>query len=415
VAALASLGTHLPVWGTVAERVAGPDEDAVTLAVAAARACLIAAAPGAESVDRVVFVSRDLPLLDGGNGAALLAGIGLAADVPVVEQLGGAPEVLQAVGTATPGTLVVAADLAPAGAGAVLIGATGADVVPAGQVTRSLPIRSRARDGVERNYDDPRLQRERGHGAAIEALALPSKPAVVAGLSAKLAAAVTAGRPPSLPTLGASSAVFALAAAVESASTPVLVLGVEQASAAALTLMGPAPVRRDEPAPQPMPRLTDHPGPDIAISLAAYERAFEPKLRWEAGRCDACGTLALPPRRRCLGCGSESGWTLAPLPRTGSVYTVVTIHVPVPGLRTPYSLAIVELDGTDVRALVKVTGVPAGSVAIDDRGTLVLRRVAVRNGIPDYGYALLPDTLSPDTLLPDIPADDGTSREAATA
>ena len=34
--------------------------------------------------ERVVFISRDLPLLDGGNGAALLAGIGLAADVPVV-------------------------------------------------------------------------------------------------------------------------------------------------------------------------------------------------------------------------------------------------------------------------------------------------------------------------------------------
>jgi uncharacterized OB-fold protein len=183
------------------------------------------------------------------------------------------------------------------------------------------------------------------------------------------------------------------------------VLGVEQASAAALTVLGPAPVLRDEPAPQPPPRLKDHPGPDIAISLAAYERAFEPKLRWEAGRCNACGTLALPPRRRCLGCGSESGWSLTPLPVRGSVYTVVTIHVPVPGLRTPYSLAIVELDGTDVRALVKVTGVPAGSVLIDDRGSLVLRRVAIRNGIPDYGYA----------LLPDIRADAATSRQGATA
>lgn len=391
MAALASIGTYLPVWGDETARVAGPDEDAVTLAVAAARACLAGTTAHTDSVDRVVLISRDLPLLDGGNGAAVLAGVGLAADVPVVEQLGGAPEVLQAVGTAGAGTLVVAADLSPAGAGAVLIGTTGADVTPAGQVTRSLPIRSRARDGVQRDYEDPRLQRERGHGAAIEALHLPSKPAVVAGLPSKLAAGVTAGRPPSLPTLGASSAVFALAVAAESASTPVLVLGVEQASAAALTVVGPAPVRRDESAPLPVPRLREHPGPEIAISLAAYERAFEPKLRWEAGRCDACGALAFPPRRRCLECGSEAGWTLTPLPRTGTVYTVVTIHVPVPGLRTPYSLAIVELDGTDVRALVKVTGVAAGSVAIDDRGSLVLRRVAVRNGIPDYGYALLPD------------------------
>jgi uncharacterized OB-fold protein len=388
VALLASIGTYLPAWGTDALRVVGPDEDAITLAVAAGRACL---AGDHARVSRVVLVTRDLPLLDGGNGAALLAGLGLPVDVPVTEQLGGAPEVLQTVAAAPAGTLVVAADVAPAGAGAVLLSDTGVEVSPAGQVTRSLPIRSRARDGVERDYEDPRLLRERGHSAAIEALHLATKPDVIAGLPAKAAATFAAGPPPALPTTGASAAVFALAAAAQSASSPLLVLAVEQASATAVTLMGPAPVRRDERAPQPLPKLKLHPGPEIAISLAAYERAFEPKLRWEAGGCDACGTLAFPPRRRCLNCGSEAGWTLTPLPRTGAVYTAVTVHVPVPGLPTPYSLAIVELDGTDVRALVKITGVPAGTVAIDDRGVLVLRRVAVRSGIPDYAYAFLPE------------------------
>jgi uncharacterized OB-fold protein len=81
---------------------------------------------------------------------------------------------------------------------------------------------------------------------------------------------------------------------------------------------------------------------------------------------------------------------LEPLPRSGEVYSCVTIHVPVPGLPTPYSLAIVQLDGVETRALVKVTGVPAGRIAIGDTGILVLRRVAIRSGIPDYGYAFLP-------------------------
>jgi hypothetical protein len=45
-----------------------------------------------------------------------------------------------------------------------------------------------------------------------------------------------------------------------------------------------------------------------------------------------------------------------------------------------------------VRALVKVTGAPPGTTTIGDRGALVLRRVAVRAGIPDYGYALLPES-----------------------
>ncbi|MBD0322603.1 MAG: hypothetical protein ICV72_04345, partial [Aldersonia sp.] len=57
-----------------------------------------------------------------------------------------------------------------------------------------------------------------------------------------------------------------------------------------------------------------------------------------------------------------------------------------------YSLAIVELDDIGVRALVKVTGAEPGTVEIGDRGRLVLRRVAVRSGVPDYGYAFEPDT-----------------------
>ncbi|MCW2903685.1 MAG: hypothetical protein JWO67_5950 [Streptosporangiaceae bacterium] len=385
---LTALGTYLPPWGTGSARQAGPDEDALTLGVAAARAAL--GSRPAVDVDRVVFVSHDLPLLEGGNGAALLAGIGLPLGVAVVEQIGGGPAALDALAGAAPGTLIIAADVAPAGAAAALVGDTGPQLSPAGRITRSLPVRSRARDGVVHDYEDPRLQRERGLGVAVEKLGLPEKPAVVAGVPAKQAAGMCAGRPAALPTTGASAALFALAA-LEQVGSPGLVLAVEQASATAVSVDGIPEVHRDERDPRPPQPVRQTPGPDIAVSLAAYERAFEPKLRWEAGRCDACGTLAFPPRYRCLGCGSEGGWSLVPLPRTGAVYTTVTVHIPVPALPTPYSLAIVELDGVDVRALVKVTGVPAGTTGIGDRGTLVLRRVAVRSGVPDYGYALLPD------------------------
>ncbi|MCW2717884.1 MAG: hypothetical protein JWR81_1706 [Pseudonocardia sp.] len=392
MALLAALGTYLPPWGDARGRTAGPDEDTVTLGVAAGRAALQGAAPGA--VRHVVFVTHELPLLVGGNGAALLAGIGLPPDVSVVEQIGGAPAVLDALVAAAPGTLVVAADIAPAGAGAALVGEPGGGADPVGlelvgRVVRSLPVRSRQPGSVERDYSDPRLQRERGLGVAVDLLDLPEKPVVVAGLAGKQAAALCSGTPPVLPTLGASAAVFALAALTDGG----VVLATEQASATAVRVDAPVPaVHRDEPEPVAPPRLVDNPGPEIAISLAAYERAFEAKLRWEAGKCDSCGTLALPPRHRCLGCGSEAGWSPAPLPRTGEVYTGVTIHIPVPGLPTPYSLAIVQLDGVDVRALVKVTGVPAGTTEIGDRGRMVLRCVAIRSGVPDYGYALYPDT-----------------------
>lgn len=65
-----SIGTYLPPWTVRGRRVAGPDEDALTMAVAAGRA----ADPDA-TAQRVVVVSRDFPLLEGGNGAVLLAAL----------------------------------------------------------------------------------------------------------------------------------------------------------------------------------------------------------------------------------------------------------------------------------------------------------------------------------------------------
>ena len=148
---------------------------------------------------------------------------------------------------------------------------------------------------------------------------------------------------------------------------------------------------RDERPAQPASPGTLTEGAELAISLPAYERAFDVKLRLEAAECATCGTLASPPRHRCLGCGSEAPTATVPLPRHGTVHSFTTVHVPVPGKRTPYSLVIAQAGDTDVRLLVHLTGVPAGAVQIDDRGAFVFRRVAIRSGIPDYGYGFLPD------------------------
>ena len=104
-----SIGTYLPRWrGASTARVAGDDEDVVTMAVSAGLGAL---AGSTVDVTSVVLVSRDLPLLEGGNGPALLAGLGLDARTGVREQLGGAPAALEAIADATPGTLVIAADV----------------------------------------------------------------------------------------------------------------------------------------------------------------------------------------------------------------------------------------------------------------------------------------------------------------
>src|ERR1700692_3769846 len=100
-----SIGTYLPPWTVRDRRVKGPDEDALTIAVAAGRA----ADPDA-TAQRVVLVSRDFPLLEGGNGAVLLAALSLPADTPVTEVLGGGPAALDPLVGGQQGTLTICLD-----------------------------------------------------------------------------------------------------------------------------------------------------------------------------------------------------------------------------------------------------------------------------------------------------------------
>lgn len=384
---VASIGTYLPCWGVPAHRVPGDDEDAITLAVEAGRAALIASG----AVERVVLVSRDLPLLESSNAAVLLAGLGLDPELEVDERLGGAPATLDAVSSGRPRTLIIGTDLDPAGAAAILTAERGLQVRTAARVARSLPVRTRKLTGVVHDYGDPRLLHERGLIASLEAAWLDT-PAAVAGVDHERAAELCIGNPPRLPTAGASSSLFALAGMADSGATGPLV-AVEQAILSGITVAsGMAEIHRREPAARPLPDGKFIADVEIPISLAAYERAFEAKVRWEAGRFGESENLDFPPRYR-VGPDGElaTDYELVPLPRTGSVYTETTVHIPVPGLRTPYSLVIVELDGVDVRALVKVTGAQPGTVDIGDRGRLALRRVAVRSGVPDYGYAFEPE------------------------
>src|SRR3984957_559608 len=174
---VSAIATYLPCWGSARGRVAGGDEDAVTLAVEAGRAAIEAAddgdLAGAGGVQRVVLVSRELPLLEGGNAAVLLAGLGLDPQIGGAERLRGGPPALDALTSARPQTLVIGADVQPlAGAAAALVAGSGLPVTPVARVARSLPVRTRSAAGVGHDYGDPRLLRERGVLASVSALAV---------------------------------------------------------------------------------------------------------------------------------------------------------------------------------------------------------------------------------------------------
>ncbi|MFA7416768.1 MAG: OB-fold domain-containing protein [Rhizobium sp.] len=386
-----TVGTYLPPWGTDRSRTLGYDEDALTLAVEAGRRAIGAGS----SATRVVFVSRDFPLLEGGNAAVLVAGLGLPNDTEVVERLGGAPETLDALITATAGTLVIGAEAeGAAGAAAALIADENL-LSLAGRAQRSFPQRTRLVTGAVYRDENPRMLRELGIQASLKEAALAAKPLLIAGLRAKESAGLVVGKAPDLPTLGAASPLFAIAGLIETGGKGIIGACEQGTFVAANFAGGKAVVNRNEPQAQALPKRKLMPGGEIRIALGAYARAFEAKVRWQAGRCKKCGKLAMPPRFHCLGCGADDSWEYTALPRAGKVYTTTTIQVPVPSLASPYSLAVVELDGTDVRVLVHVTDSVPGSVKIDDVGRFVLRRVAMRTGVPDYGYAFSPVSGNP--------------------
>ena len=124
-------------------------------------------------------------------------------------------------------------------------------------------------------------------------------------------------RPRSSPPAPVRSVSPLAALAEQGATGPVL--AVEQATLALAELGGgTVAVTRDEPAARPRPAGTLAPGSSVSISLSAYERAFDAKLRLEAAQCTTCGTLSYPPRlpmHRVRVRGSRP--TLVPLPRHG--------------------------------------------------------------------------------------------------
>ena len=370
------IGTYLPIWSGRGGRRAGPDEDAITLAVEAGRSAL--GETDAAEVRLVTLVTRDLPLMEGGNAAALLAGLDLPRITDVIERVGGAPTMLDALTASGQGTLVIGADTqGQAGAAAAWCGATGGALSPVARVHRSLPLRARGQDGVIYEDEDPRLQRERGVRASMEASELPGKPVAVAGLSPRDAALWCEGGPADLPTVGASAVLF---------GSPCRPTSVREASSQpsirprwprATGNPGPSPSNttsdlrwRSRPGGWSRARISNFPSPPTtARSTPSSAGPRDRVQRAEPSRFRRGFVVSAVAKR-----GST---TLVPLPRTGTIYTATTIHVPVPGLSSPYTLAVVQLDNVDVRDW------PRSRTPSGDRG----HRRAGSHGLPQDGHA----------------------------
>jgi uncharacterized protein len=388
---VATLGHYQPVWDDRGQRVTGPDEDLITLAVAAGRLALDAENPP----QRVVLVCAEPDYLDGAPLPVLLRGLDLAPEVPAELRVGGAPAVLDAVATAAPGTLVIGVTTGRgAAAGAAFVGDRGLLLEDRQSVTNSLPMRVRnIAEQSTRVYADGRVERELGWKPTVDTLAAGHDKPVVIGVDAKDAKRLGGRQPDGVPG-GASAPIVALGVMAEQLEGGRLV-AVDAAIGTAVTVsaVGEAVISRDVRPPVPASARSRVVGAELTIpfSMPSYERAVVEKLTLTASRCPQCGTDAYPRRERCITCGRMGDGDTFALPRSGEIYSTVTVYAPVPGVPTPRALAIVSLPPTTVRVLAVVTDAPADTAKIGGRGELVLRLVAVREGVPDYGYAFRPE------------------------
>ncbi|WP_207082280.1 OB-fold domain-containing protein [Nocardioides sp. S5] len=393
---ISALATYRPVWADKrGRRMAGNDEDSATLAISSGRLL----GSHLASVDRVVLVGRRPDALLGTTPEVVLEGLGLDPGTPLVERLGGAPETLDALLSSAPGTLVIAIDQkTPTASAAALVGPGPVSIERCGQVRHSVPVRTVPLPGAaDLLYDDPRLLRERGWKRVIQGLAddLEPESLAVAGVPEQEVRRLAPKAEHGVAEVEAASPLLVLACLSDVTGSTRLV-GVENGHGLAVrvTVDGALPVFVEEREPWPAGAAQTPVGSiELPASLAAYERAFEAKVGLKAGVCP-CGTVHYPPRVRCQTCGSMYSQSLKPLPRAASIYSVVTVRAAVPGKTVPYSLAVVDLAGSDVRVLAHVTDHEPGRAGIGATGQLVLRRIATRAGIPDYGYAFQPEEQS---------------------
>ncbi|MHC3437483.1 zinc ribbon domain-containing protein [Natrialbaceae archaeon A-gly3] len=136
------------------------------------------------------------------------------------------------------------------------------------------------------------------------------------------------------------------------------------------------------------------------VSVPNWQRSLDQRYRLVAGRCSDCGALSLPPEGACQSCHARDGFDLVELERTGEVEAVTVIGQ---GGSPPefteqqqragsYAAAIVTLtDGEEtVRLPAQITDTDPQSVDVGDTVHATVRRIYEQEGVPRYGVKFVP-------------------------
>lgn len=391
--------------GIDAVAVPAPDEDTLTMGVAAAERALSAAGVDAGDLAGLAFATTTPPLAE----EDLLPRLGAALGVPANARThyagrstrAGTRAVRAARDAGSVPALVVAADApraapnspeghaAGSGAAAVVLGpgsGNGARLAGDAEAAADYPgTRFRRTDREETEglgvttYDRAAFTRpiraavdllgdEGDAPAPSEAAAfavtapdgdLPARAARAVGLDADAVSTPAS----TLGDTGAAGPLLGLAAALREGATPTLVVGWGSgAGADAVVVDGLAPVEgdldteRELSYPAALRRrgeiTSDEPpaGGGAAVSVPTWRRSQPARYRLSAGRCPECGALAFPPEGACPDCHGLVPYESVRLPTEGVVETVTGVS---PGGAPPEFARQAERGGDYAVAIVR--------------------------------------------------------------
>jgi hydroxymethylglutaryl-CoA synthase len=421
--------------------VAGFDEDIVTMGVEAAEVTLASIDAPVTSIDLLVVATCSSPYGEHSAAAEIGRALGLSPTVAIVDlagsTLGGVTAVQTAqnavlAGSATRALVVVserrrgvpgsAVEALGAAAIALLVVQGGPSKFgPAASFRHGVPTRWRSENSpVLRNYEDARYELT----GQIE----PAVSAVLGGLAASTSTHLAIGpldvrSHKSLSQsmkfesdsasfdfshtgdLGAAGPLVDLAGliATQPGST-IACIGVEPGSGAVgftLALEGVVTVARHQPEPVSVSYVeylqrfgviegTTPPSPIVPYAATPGAARADSEGSLAGDRCEACGSLNVPPRRLCIDCGAGR-FVRERASRVGEVVTfnvqhVVAVH-PEP---SPVAVGVIRLKGEKGERGGQISAMFCDSnldgLSVGQAVELVYRRLGVDDGLVKYGW-----------------------------
>lgn len=133
------------------------------------------------------------------------------------------------------------------------------------------------------------------------------------------------------------------------------------------------------------------------VSLPNWQRELAQRYRLVAGRCPDCGELAFPPEGACPNCQALVEYESVELPREGEVVARTVIEqgaappefAPQQAREGAFAVAIIECGGATLPA--QVVDCDPKAVAVGDPVRATIRRIYEQEGVPRYGVKFVPN------------------------